>query len=328
MSRELSVDEHVRGVLGGDRAVLGRTITLVESSRPDHRAKASAVLAALHGHGDALRVGLSGPPGVGKSTFLEGLGMRLVEAGRRVAVLAIDPSSVLVGGSLLGDKTRMGRLANDPRAFVRPSPAKGALGGVAPRTGDALRVVEAAGYDVVLVETVGVGQSEVDVAGLVDTFLLLVLAGAGDELQGIKKGILELADVIAVNKADGEGWLAAERARKELDVALQIVAPGRDGWRRPVLACSGLTGEGVDAVWAAVEGHAAAMRASGRFDARRREQRVAALWRAAEAEVVARWRAGVGDATALVDAVADGRLGLGDAVAQLLDSSARGGRPR
>lgn len=328
MTRELSVDAHVRGVIGGDRAVLGRTLTLVESSRPDHRTKASAVLAALHGHGEALRVGLSGPPGVGKSTFLEALGMRLVEAGRRVAVLAVDPSSVLAGGSLLGDKTRMTRLANDPRAFVRPSPAKGALGGVAPRTGDAVRVVEAAGYDVVLVETVGVGQSEIDVAGLVDTFLLLVLAGAGDELQGIKKGILELADVVAVNKADGSGRLAAERAQKELDAALQIVAPGRDGWRRPVLTCSGLTGEGVDVVWSAVESHAAAMRSSGRFDARRRDQRVAALWRAAEGEVVARWRAGLGDVAAIEQAVAAGRLGLGEAVARLLDVSARPDAPR
>jgi LAO/AO transport system kinase len=287
----LSVEQHVDGVLAGDRAVLGRTISLVESVRPEHRAKADEVLQRLLPHtGKAHRIGVSGVPGVGKSTFLEALGMRLLEEGRRVAVLAIDPSSSVTGGSILGDKTRMERLAADRRAFIRPSPASGALGGVHRKTRETLWVCEAAGFDVVFVETVGVGQSEIAVADMVDTFLVLLLAGAGDELQGIKKGILEIADVLAINKADGEAKLAAERARREMVSALRLVRPAQDGWAVPVLTCSGLTGEGLEALWAALVGHRQALEASGALAERRERQRVRWMWAIVEEEVVRRVR--------------------------------------
>ena len=248
--------------------MVSRAITLVESSRADHRAAARELLARLsppvveevaqqpsRNAGRAVRVGISGVPGVGKSTFIEALGTYLTGTGQRVGVLAVDPSSVRSGGSVLGDKTRMAKLSADPNAYIRPSPAAGTLGGVARATTQAMLVLEAAGYDVVLVETVGVGQSEVTVAGMVDTVLFLTLARTGDQLQGIKKGILEIADVIAVNKADGDREVEARSAARELAGALRLVYSGSDSWVPPVLTCSGLEGREVDAVWKRVLEH-------------------------------------------------------------------------
>ncbi len=249
----VDVDQLADGVREGQRAAVSRAVTLVESTRADHRVAARELLARLE-PGAAVRVGISGVPGVGKSTFIETLGTRLTGDGRRVGVLAVDPSSVRTGGSVLGDKTRMGALAQDPHAYVRPSPAAGTLGGVARATVQAIAVLEAAGYDVVLVETVGVGQSEVTVAGMVDTFLFLTLGRTGDQLQGIKKGILEIADVIAVNKADQDHQGEAREAARDLQGALRMVG-GHDEWSAPVVTCSGLTGDGVPEVWERVLAH-------------------------------------------------------------------------
>ncbi|MCB9507640.1 MAG: methylmalonyl Co-A mutase-associated GTPase MeaB [Myxococcales bacterium] len=274
-----SLDELVAGVRSGDRAMIGRAITLVESRRPDHEALAQQLLVTLLPHsGGAHRVGISGVPGVGKSTFIEALGCRLVDAGRRVAVLAVDPSSARTRGSILGDKTRMNRLAASSSAFIRPSPTSGTLGGVARRTREALLVCEAAGYDVVLVETVGVGQSETEVAAMTDFFLVLMLAGAGDELQGIKRGILELADALAVTKADGDNVAAARRAKQRYEHALHAMSPTSPNWRPRVLTCSAVTGDGLDEVWGAVTDHRAALAATGELAARRREQARGWLW--------------------------------------------------
>jgi LAO/AO transport system kinase len=265
------------GVLDGSRTTLARAITLVESRRPEHRVAAQELLLELLPRaGGAHRVGISGVPGVGKSSVIEVLGTRLTGAGHRVAVLAVDPSSVRTGGSILGDKTRMARLAVDENAFVRPSPSAGTLGGVARATRETIVLMEAAGFDVVLVETVGVGQSEVAVAGMVDTFLLLTIARTGDQLQGIKKGILELADVVAVNKADGAHERDARAAAGELAGALRMVTPADAAWRTPVLACSARTGLGLDEVWAAVTRHRATL-ADG-LAAKRADQQVAWMW--------------------------------------------------
>jgi LAO/AO transport system kinase len=242
------------GVRARKRAAVSQAITLVESSKREHREAARALLTELASDGNAIRVGISGVPGVGKSTFIETLGTRLTAEGHRVGVLAVDPSSVRTGGSVLGDKTRMAKLAADPDAFIRPSPSAGTLGGVARATMQAMTVLEAAGYDVVLVETVGVGQSEVTVAGMVDTFLFLTLARTGDQLQGIKKGILEIADVIAVNKADGDREQEARSAARELAGALRLVH-GKGEWAPPVVTCSGLTDVGVDDLWQRVLAH-------------------------------------------------------------------------
>ena len=244
----------LEGIRAGRRAAVSQAITLVESSKREHRAQARELLTELAGSGDAVRVGISGVPGVGKSTFIETLGTRLTGAGHRVGVLAVDPSSTRTGGSVLGDKTRMARLSADPAAYIRPSPSAGTLGGVARATMQAITVLEAAGYDVVLVETVGVGQSEVTVAGMVDTFLFLTLARTGDQLQGIKKGILEIADVIAVNKADGDREGEARAAARELAGALRFVH-GKGEWAPPVVTCSGLTDVGVDDLWQRVLDH-------------------------------------------------------------------------
>ncbi|GAB3193887.1 methylmalonyl Co-A mutase-associated GTPase MeaB [Geodermatophilus arenarius] len=268
----------VEGVLGGDRRSLARAITLVESRRADHRERAQELLVELLPHaGDARRVGISGVPGVGKSTFIDQLGVDLTAAGHRVAVLAVDPSSARSGGSILGDKTRMARLAVDRNAFIRPAPTAGTLGGVAQATRESMVVVEAAGYDVVLVETVGVGQSEVTVAEMVDSFLFLTLARTGDQLQGIKRGILELADVIAVNKADGPAAADARKAARELAGAIRMLR-GHSEWDVPVLTCAGLTGEGLAEVWAKLVEHQDRARASGAFDERRRAQQVRWTW--------------------------------------------------
>ena len=268
------------GVLAGDRRSTARAITLVESRRADHREAAQELLVQLLPHaGDARRVGISGVPGVGKSTFIDALGIELTAAGSKVAVLAVDPSSARSGGSVLGDKTRMARLAVDPRAFIRPAPTAGTLGGVAQATRESMVVVEAAGHDVVLVETVGVGQSEVTVAEMVDSFLFLTLARTGDQLQGIKRGILEIADVIAVNKADGPGEVEARRTARELAGAIRMLrGQGEDGWQVPVLTCAGLTGTGLAEVWAQVVEHQERRRAGGQFAERRRQQQVRWVW--------------------------------------------------
>ncbi len=269
----------VAGVRAGERAAVSRAITLVESARPDHRTAARELLTELAGDDrePAWRVGISGVPGVGKSTFIESLGGLLTGHGHRVGVLAVDPSSVRTGGSVLGDKTRMQRLAVDPAAYIRPSPTAGTLGGVARATTQAMVVLEAAGYDVVLVETVGVGQSEVTVAGMVDTFLFLTLARTGDQLQGIKKGILEIADVVAVNKADGDRAREAQAAAKELAGALRLVYPRGAGWVPPVLTCSGLDGTDVDTVWERVGAHRDSLGEQGLL-AKRAEQQLEFTW--------------------------------------------------
>jgi LAO/AO transport system kinase len=268
----VDVGELADGVRAGRRAQVSRAITLVESSKPQHRALARELLADLAADaGGAVRVGISGVPGVGKSTFIETLGTQLTAAGHRVGVLAVDPSSVRTRGSVLGDKTRMAKLATDPGAFVRPSPSAGTLGGVARATSQAMTVLEAASYDVVLVETVGVGQSEVTVAGMVDTFLFLTLARTGDQLQGIKKGILEIADVIAVNKADGDREQEARTAARELAGALRLVH-GKHAWAPPVVTCSALTGVGVDDVWKRVLAHREHLGEDGLRDKRARQQ--------------------------------------------------------
>jgi len=285
----------VAGIRDEKRAAISRAITLMESSRADHRALARELLNALAaGNGGlAVRVGISGVPGVGKSTFIEALGTMLTEAGHRVGVLAVDPSSVRTGGSVLGDKTRMQKLAADPRAYIRPSPSAGTLGGVARATSQAMTVLEAAGYDVILVETVGVGQSEVTVAGMVDTFLFLTLARTGDQLQGIKKGILEIADVIAVNKADGDREVEARSAARELGGAIRMVHGGGQGWLPPVLTCSGLSGHDVDKVWERIEAHREHLGTDG-LTHKRAEQQLEFAWALVRDELEDRLRRSAG----------------------------------
>ncbi|MFD5315592.1 methylmalonyl Co-A mutase-associated GTPase MeaB [Streptomyces sp. NPDC127098] len=275
----IDVEGYAKGVLAGSRAQVARSITLVESTRPDHRRLAQRLLLDLLPHaGRARRIGISGVPGVGKSTFIDALGTLLTGLGHRVAVLAVDPSSTRTGGSILGDKTRMARLAVDENAFVRPSPSAGTLGGVARATRETMVVMEAAGYDVILVETVGVGQSETAVAGMVDSFLFLTLARTGDQLQGIKKGVLELADVIAVNKADGPHEREARAAARELRGALRMLRPADAVWSPPVLTCSALEEAGLDEVWRKLEAHRGALEAAGLLAAKRRDQQVEWTW--------------------------------------------------
>jgi LAO/AO transport system kinase len=311
------------GVRDRDRAIIARAITVVESTRPDHRAIAADLLADLQRDLPAsVRLGITGVPGVGKSTFIDAFGSMLTAEGHRVAVVAVDPSSTRTHGSVLGDKTRMERLANDEAAFVRPSPSSGTLGGVARATREAMVVLEAAGYGVVIVETVGVGQSEVAVSQMVDTFLLLALARTGDQLQGIKKGILELADVIAVNKADGDHAPEARQAARELSGALHLVA-GRDTeqWKVPVLTCSAVTGHGVPEVWAAVQSHRAWLQQSGRLDRLRAQQAVAWLWDTVQDRLMTRVRndGDVRAASTRIEAeVAAGRISPAAAADQLL----------
>jgi GTPase len=265
-------------VARGDRAALARAITLMESRRPDHRAAARDLLQDLLPRtGGAVRVGITGVPGVGKSTAIDSLGSLLTAQGHRVAVLAVDPSSTRTGGAILGDKTRMARLAGDPNAFIRPSPTSGTLGGVAAKTRETMLLCEAAGFDVILVETVGVGQSETAVADLTDFFLVLMLPGAGDELQGIKKGILELADMIAVNKADDAG-ARAKAAAAEYKAALHILTPASAAWTPPVATISGLTGQGLDDLWAKILDHRGRLEATGELAAKRRTQDAKWMW--------------------------------------------------
>ena len=282
MSREAGASSpaEVRDAIrAGDRQALARTITLLESTRDDQNARGQAILEALVPHtGGAQRVGITGPPGVGKSTLIEALGLYLVERGHRVAVLAVDPSSPVTGGSILGDKTRMEKLSQHDGAFIRPSPSGGSLGGVAQRTRESMLVCEAAGFDVVLIETVGIGQSEVTVASMVDCFLVLVQPGAGDELQGIKKGILELADSLVVTKADGDFSAAAERSQSEHALAMGLLRPSSASWSPQVLLTSAISGEGIPELWETVLTHQKALEASGERQARRREQARAWMW--------------------------------------------------
>ncbi|HAS08358.1 MAG TPA: methylmalonyl Co-A mutase-associated GTPase MeaB [Actinobacteria bacterium] len=275
----MTLDDYVAGIRRCDRTVIGKALTLVESTRLDHRELAQQLVAALLPFtGKAQRIGITGVPGAGKSTLIDTLGSHLTGAGHQVAVLAVDPSSTRSGGSILGDKTRMEKLSIDPQAFIRPSPTSGTLGGVTRATREAMAVVEAAGFDVVLVETVGVGQSETAVANMVDCFVVLMLARTGDQLQGIKKGVLELADVIAVNKADGENATEASRAARELSDAMHLIQPPDAIWQPLALTCSGLTGDGVEQLWAEVQRHHAVMEEAGEIQARRARQQVDWMW--------------------------------------------------
>ncbi len=276
--RVLSEKDYVDGVLAGDRAILGRAITLVESSHPAAMEMARHVLQELHAHRvEADRVGITGVPGAGKSTFIEALGTMLCERGRKVAVLAVDPSSIRSGGSILGDKTRMEKLAHHPNAFIRPSPSGGTLGGVARKSRECILLCEAAGFSTILVETVGVGQSEVVVRSMVDFFLILALAGAGDELQGMKKGIIELADMIVVNKCDGDNVAKVKAAKAEYERVLPLLRPATEGWPTPVYAASAVTGCGMEEIWRKVEEFFRLRKAAGLIQARRQEQDVAWL---------------------------------------------------
>jgi len=271
--------EYVEGVLAGDRRMLSKTITLIESSLPAHQEKAGTVVDRLLAHsGKAVRLGITGVPGVGKSTFIESLGTMLVKKGHRVAVLAVDPSSKRSGGSVLADKTRMEKLAVEARAFIRPSPSGGTLGGVARKTRETMIACEAAGYDVMIVETVGVGQSETTVASMVDFFLVLMIAGAGDEIQGIKKGILELADAVAVNKADGDNIKKAELARKTYENALHFLMPATPSWIPPVLTCSALEMTGIDVIWKTVLDYKEKLVRTGELNAKRQKQALDWMW--------------------------------------------------
>lgn len=273
----LRLEDLLAGLHAGDRAVLARAITLVESVRPDHRLTARQLVdSVIPTTGHAVRVGITGPPGVGKSTMIEALGLHLISRGHRVAVLAVDPSSRLTGGSILGDKTRMEGLSREPRAYIRPSPGGDTPGGVARRSREALLLCEAAGFDVVLVETIGVGQSETAVAEMVDTFVLLVQPGSGDELQGVKRGVMELADVAVVTKADGDQRRLAGRTRAQILSALHFMHPSTPGWRPPVLAVSAVEGEGVSEIWESVMRHRDHLASGGLLAERRAAQ--SAYW--------------------------------------------------
>ncbi|RME72531.1 MAG: methylmalonyl Co-A mutase-associated GTPase MeaB [Verrucomicrobia bacterium] len=273
--RDLTVDDYLRGIEQGNRTLLARAITLIESNAPRHHALARELVNRLLPRtGKSIRIGITGIPGAGKSTFIEAFGLRLCEAGHKVAVLAVDPSSSLTGGSVLGDKTRMENLSRHPNAFIRPSPSGGTLGGVARKSRETMLACEAAGFDVIIVETVGVGQSETTVRSMVDFFLLLAITGAGDELQGLKRGIMELADAIVINKADGDNKPRAESTRQQYEMALHYLQPATDGWKTATRTCSALTGEGVPEVWEMIETFRRITTASGVFEKRRRRQTV------------------------------------------------------
>jgi LAO/AO transport system kinase len=289
--QRVDLDALVDGVLAGERATIAKAITLVESTRDDHQETAQELLVRLTPHaGQAQRVGISGVPGVGKSTFIDAFGTMLIGDGHRVAVLAVDPSSTVSGGSILGDKTRMARLAYEPGAYIRPSPTSGTLGGVARATREAIVVVEAAGFDVVLVETVGVGQSETAVADMVDCFLVLLLARSGDALQGIKKGVLELADIVAINKADGSHVVEAQAAARELTDALHLLQPLTADWSPPVLTCSAIEDRGLAEIWQQIENHRATLDRTGALAAKRERQQVRWMWTAVEERLVGHLR--------------------------------------
>lgn len=288
----LSVDDYVDGVRSGDRAKLAQAITLIESRKPEHQALAQDVLLQLLPHtGKSIRVGVSGVPGAGKSTFIDTLGTNLTEDGHKVAVLAVDPTSSRTGGSILGDKTRMANLAVNRNAFIRPSPTSGTLGGVTRTTRETRLLCEAAGFDVILIETVGVGQSEVAVAGLVDFFLVVLVAGAGDELQGIKKGVLEIADMIALNKADGDNETRAKASAAEYQHALRIITPKDKDWIPPVVTISALENRGLDDLWARIQQRYDQLNDSGGLEALRQTQRVQWMWSMVEDRLLTRLKA-------------------------------------
>ncbi|MFQ3598115.1 MAG: methylmalonyl Co-A mutase-associated GTPase MeaB [Chloroherpetonaceae bacterium] len=291
----LSSSEYVDGVLSGNRTVLSRAITLVESHRPEHQALAEEVVGACMKHsGRSIRIGITGVPGVGKSTFIEAFGLSLIEAGRRVAVLAIDPTSEKSRGSILGDKTRMEKLSTHECAFIRPSPSSGSLGGIAPKTREAMLLCEAAGYNAIIVETVGVGQSETAVHSMTDFFLLLMLAGAGDELQGIKRGIMEIADLIAINKADGANLVKAKLAQQEYQQALHLFPPNANGWLPKTLTCSALTGDGVVETRDVIFEFEKKMSENGWLERRRETQATYWLRQTVEYELLTRFYASEG----------------------------------
>lgn len=324
-SHPTKAEDYVNGVLSGDRTVLARTITLIESNAPRHAALAEEVVHQLLPHsGNSIRVGITGVPGVGKSTFIESLGCMLCKRGKRVAVLAVDPSSSLTRGSILGDKTRMELLSREPNCFIRPSPSSGTLGGVARKSRETILACEAAGFDVLLVETVGVGQSETTVRSMVDFFLVLMLAGAGDELQGIKKGIIELADALLITKADGDNKARAETARVEFTRALHYLTPPTRGWRPEVLACSIVEERGIAEAWELVERFRDTGATAGFFAERRRTQALDWLREMLEQEL---WRAflhnpSVTNAWPQVEQdVLDGKLSAAAAVQHLLDTA-------
>ncbi len=316
-----TVDDYVKGVLAGNRSMLARAITLIESAHPDHHALAQQVLIQLLPHsGKADRIGITGVPGVGKSTFIDAFGTNLTAAGHKVAVLAVDPSSTRSGGSILGDKTRMARLAADPNAYIRPSPTSGKLGGVARATREAMMLCEAAGFDIILVETVGAGQSETEVAGMVDFFLVLMLPTAGDELQGIKKGVLELADMAVVNKADIDEK-QARRAVRDYKAAIHIITPPGADWIPPVLPCSGLKNDGLDVIRDKIADHKTMMVKNGRRDEKRRTQRIRWMWSLVEDQMLARLKSNASirkQLPALEKSVADGDLTAGLAAEKIL----------
>jgi LAO/AO transport system kinase len=315
------VERLARGVRAGDRTMLSRAITLIESKRTDHRHAAAALMQTLvQATGAAVRVGITGAPGVGKSTLIDAFGSMLTGDGRKVAVLAVDPSSRRTGGSILADKTRMARLANDPNAFIRPSPSSGTLGGVAAKTRETMLLCEAAGYGVVLVETIGVGQSEIAVADMTDFFLVLALSGAGDELQALKKGVVELADMIAVNKADGDNVSRAKLAASQFSAALHILSPRSPNWAPPVMTCSATTGEGIPALWSHILDHRRQLTASGELAARRGEQQVKWMWTMLEERLFAPLRSDRALKSALPrieSDVAAGRLAPASAVEKI-----------
>jgi len=319
---KLDPEELADLVLAGNRVGIARAITLVESTKPAHHDIAADLLRILRPHtGRAVRVGITGTPGAGKSTFIDAIGRRLIEAGHRIAVLAVDPTSVRTGGSILGDRTRMGELAQSDAAFIRPSPAGSHLGGVARATRESMLILEAAGYDVVLIETVGVGQSEVAVSGMVDTFLLITLARAGDQLQGIKRGILEMADVITVNKADGDHEREARVAARELTIAMKLISSDPGARRPPVLTSSSVTGKGLDEVWQAITDHRAWLEGSGQLEERRARQQREWLWAlvAGELDDALRTSPAVGEVRAELEAqVESGELSALEASDQIL----------
>ena len=318
-----SIKALAKDLRAGSRAALARAITLIESRRADHQASArDLVQALLPVTGNAIRVGITGSPGVGKSTTVDVLGMYLIEQDHKVAVLAVDPSSARTGGSILGDKTRMARLAASDHAYIRPSPSSGTLGGVAAKTREAMLLCEAAGFDVILVETVGIGQSGTAVSDMTDFFLALMLPGAGDELQGIKKGLVELADMIAINKADGDNLKRAQHAAADYRSALHILTPRSQHWQPPVETYSALTGDGIAKLWQKILDHRTAMNASGDFAARRREQQVKWMWSMLEQRMLSRLRADASTRARvkkIESEVADGRLTPAVAAEQIME---------